>query len=133
MCEGCVSLCGEQTNKQTERSSVAELKSVKQDGTDVKEEEGVYYMKQTIGNACGTIALLHLVANNMSGPEVNLTIKPESFLDDFLKATKGMNPAEKGAYLENPPEGAPSIDSIHEVGRNGSLCWTIAWWGWGSW
>lgn len=24
----------------------------------------LYYMKQTIGNACGTIALLHAVANN---------------------------------------------------------------------
>ena len=26
--------------------------------------EGVYFMKQTIGNACGTIGALHAIANN---------------------------------------------------------------------
>lgn len=34
---------------------------------DAKGQEvspSLYYMKQTIGNACGTIALLHAVANN---------------------------------------------------------------------
>lgn len=31
-------------------------------GQDVS--PSLYYMKQTIGNACGTIALLHAVANN---------------------------------------------------------------------
>ena len=25
---------------------------------------GVYYMKQTVGNACGTVALVHALANN---------------------------------------------------------------------
>jgi ubiquitin carboxyl-terminal hydrolase L3 len=26
--------------------------------------EQLYYMKQTIGNACGTIAMLHSIGNN---------------------------------------------------------------------
>ena len=25
----------------------------------------VYFMKQTIGNACGTVAIVHSIANNM--------------------------------------------------------------------
>lgn len=39
-----------------------------------------------------------------------------SFLQQFLAATQGLGPAERGAYLEHPPEGGPDIDSIHEVG-----------------
>jgi len=26
--------------------------------------DGVYYMKQTVGNACGTVAVIHALANN---------------------------------------------------------------------
>lgn len=40
-----------------------------------------------------------------------------SFLQQFLAATQGLGPAERGAYLEHPPAGAPDIDSIHEVRR----------------
>eukprot|EP00798_Chlamydomonas_sp_ICE-L_P021678 gene21678-28697_t len=64
-----------------------------------------YYMKQTIGNACGTIAVLHGLANNRD------TMKPAagSFLDQFFTATAGLDPSACGVYLEHPPEGAPSI------------------------
>eukprot|EP00798_Chlamydomonas_sp_ICE-L_P021676 gene21676-28694_t len=64
-----------------------------------------YYMKQTIGNACGTIAVLHGLDNNRD------TMKPAagSFLDQFFTATAGLDPSACGAYLEHPPEGAPSI------------------------
>ena len=30
-----------------------------------KISSSVYFIKQTIGNACGTIALIHAVANNL--------------------------------------------------------------------
>lgn len=39
-----------------------EEKKVEGDGQDVS--ENVYYMKQFVGNACGTIALIHAIANN---------------------------------------------------------------------
>ena len=71
---------------------------------------GVFYMRQTIGNACGTIGLLHAVANARGA----VSIAPGSFLDSFFQATAGMDAAGRGAYLEHPPEGAPSIDSIHQ-------------------
>ena len=71
----------------------------------------VFYMRQTIGNACGTIGVLHAVANARGA----VAIAPGSFLDTFFQATAGMDAAGRGAYLEHPPAGAPSIDAIHEA------------------
>jgi ubiquitin carboxyl-terminal hydrolase L3 len=67
-------------------------------------------MHQTIGNACGTIALLHALGNNQD----ILTLNTHSFLAQFLTNTQSMNPEERGKYLESPPPGAPTIDSLHE-------------------
>lgn len=63
------------------------------------EINGVYYMKQTISNACGTIALLHAVANN----EDRLDIKSDSVLKRFLDLTRGLSPEERGKQLERNP------------------------------
>lgn len=70
----------------------------------------VYFMRQTIGNACGTIGVLHSLANNQG----TVTIGPNTFLRQFLEATASLSPAERGKYLEDPPAGAPSIESIHQ-------------------
>ncbi|PNH00074.1 Ubiquitin carboxyl-terminal hydrolase isozyme L1, partial [Tetrabaena socialis] len=72
---------------------------------------GVFYMKQTIGNACGTIAVLHAIGNN---PD---TLKPAegSFLQQFLGATAGMSPEAVGKFLEDPPPGAPDIEEAHKA------------------
>lgn len=72
--------------------------------------QSLFYMKQTIGNACGTIGLLHSVANSMPP----LQLHDGSFLQTFFSATRGMNPEQRGKYLEQPPSDAPSMDSIHE-------------------
>lgn len=46
-------------NEKTEKGE-GETKSSKNDVPD-----SIYYMKQFISNACGTIALVHSVANNL--------------------------------------------------------------------
>ncbi|GIL51422.1 hypothetical protein Vafri_7413 [Volvox africanus] len=71
----------------------------------------LFYMKQTIGNACGTIAILHSIGNNLS----TLAPAESSFLKEFFTATSGMSPAEAGKYLEEPPAGAPSIEEAHQT------------------
>ncbi len=86
----------------------AELARAKQDVGSTG-AGSVYYMKQTIGNACGTIALLHCIGNNTDA----VTFTEGSFLDEFMKRTKDFSPEARGEFLENPPEGGPSIDSIH--------------------
>ena len=44
----------------------AEAERIAREGRPV--DPSLYYMKQTIGNACGTIALLHAVANLRGTP-----------------------------------------------------------------
>ncbi len=52
------------------------------------------FMKQTIGNACGTIALLHTLLNNEE------LIKPDSFISTLKKEVKGMSPDTIASHLE---------------------------------
>ena len=51
-------------------------------------------MKQTIRNACGTMALLHALANVESPPKDN------SFLSTLAKETKDCSPEERALFLE---------------------------------
>ncbi|BAT75810.1 Ubiquitin carboxyl-terminal hydrolase [Vigna angularis] len=57
----------------------------------------VYFMKQTVGNACGLIGLLHALGNITS--EVKLV--EGSFFDEFFKSTASMDPLQRAAFLVN--------------------------------
>ncbi|GFZ15364.1 ubiquitin C-terminal hydrolase 3 [Actinidia rufa] len=57
-------------------------------------------MKQTVGNACGTIGLLHAVGNVTS----EIKLLEGSFLDRFFKSTATMDPLERAAFLEKDRE-----------------------------
>ncbi|CAJ1943282.1 unnamed protein product [Sphenostylis stenocarpa] len=61
------------------------------------EKSKVYFMKQTVGNACGTIGLLHALGNITS--EVKLV--EGSFFDKFFKSTASMDPLQRAVFLEN--------------------------------
>lgn len=76
------------------------LKTEKQDISDV------YFIKQTIGNACGTIGIIHVVANNLK----HLEFESDSPLKTFLEKTSKMNPEERAKFLENDE----SIRVMHE-------------------
>ncbi|XP_052004656.1 ubiquitin carboxyl-terminal hydrolase isozyme L3-like isoform X2 [Xyrauchen texanus] len=73
-------------------------------GQEVSSE--VYFMKQTIGNACGTIGLIHAVANNQR----HLEFEPNSPLRSFLRQSTKMSPEEKATFLEKDE----SIRVTHE-------------------
>uniref|UniRef100_A0A669F6R6 Ubiquitin carboxyl-terminal hydrolase n=1 Tax=Oreochromis niloticus TaxID=8128 RepID=A0A669F6R6_ORENI len=66
----------------------------------------VYFIKQTIGNACGTIGLIHAVANN----QAHLEFEPDSPLKKFLEQTSKMTPEERATFLEKDE----SIRVTHE-------------------
>jgi ubiquitin carboxyl-terminal hydrolase L3 len=90
---------------------------------------GLFYMKQTVGNACGTIAMLHAIANCRQamglggGAGGSGAAAPDdadgggdderSFLRRFFAATASLSPAERGRFLERPPEGAPDLEAAH--------------------
>lgn len=66
----------------------------------------VYFMKQFVGNACGTVALIHSLANNTDKIEL-----ADGVLKTFLDKTKSMKPDERGHSLEED-EG---ISQAHEA------------------
>ncbi|OWZ23576.1 ARP2/3 complex protein [Phytophthora megakarya] len=64
------------------------------------ESPNVYYMHQTVGNACGTVGILHAIGNMHHLVELT----PGSFLDKLFTNTKTKTPDEIGRYLEEDDE-----------------------------
>ncbi|KAG8374668.1 hypothetical protein BUALT_Bualt10G0019900 [Buddleja alternifolia] len=81
-------------------TSQSEQERIEQDSAIKEPSSGVYFMKQTVGNACGTIGLLHAVGNITS--EIKLV--EGSYLDNFFKSTAKMDPSERAVFLENDRE-----------------------------
>eukprot|EP00048_Salpingoeca_helianthica_P016007 m.229905 g.229905 ORF g.229905 m.229905 type:complete len:232 (-) comp17868_c0_seq1:35-730(-) len=54
-----------------------------------------FFLRQTIGNACGTIGIIHALANNVD--KINIG---EGSLKSFLTRTAGLSPEERGQALE---------------------------------
>ncbi|XP_029356171.1 ubiquitin carboxyl-terminal hydrolase isozyme L1 [Echeneis naucrates] len=67
-----------------------------QQADKVAENAEVYFLKQTVVNSCGTIALLHAVANNKS----KLTFDTGSALKKFLDETANMSANDRAKHLE---------------------------------
>jgi len=56
----------------------------------------LYYTKQTIGNACGTVAIVHALANNQDV----IPFDASKHFKEFLEKTNLLNPEEKAKFLE---------------------------------
>ncbi|KAM4809361.1 ubiquitin carboxyl-terminal hydrolase isozyme L1 isoform 2-T2 [Rhinophrynus dorsalis] len=56
----------------------------------------VYFVRQTIGNSCGTVGLIHAVANNKD----KLTFADKSILKGFIDETAALSPDERAKLLE---------------------------------
>ncbi|KAK2120139.1 Ubiquitin carboxyl-terminal hydrolase isozyme L1 [Saguinus oedipus] len=56
----------------------------------------VYFMKQIIGNSCGTTGLIHTVANN----QVKLGFEEGSVLKQFLFETEKLSPEDRAKCFE---------------------------------
>src|SRR5689334_14864510 len=72
-------------------------------------------MKQTVGNACGTIGVIHAVANNLD----KLNITPNSHFADFFQKTKSLSPEDRAKFLESyTPFAVVHQDSAREGQTN---------------
>ena len=97
----------------TEAAKASEEERLKATGQKLSPD--LWFSKQTISNACGTVAMLHAYANN---PDVEPAAG--SFLEKYLKATKDMSPEERARFLEYPKEGEPDIEAAHsEAAQDG--------------
>ncbi|TYJ23311.1 hypothetical protein E1A91_A08G183200v1 [Gossypium mustelinum] len=81
-------------------TSQTEEERLQQDNEKRDVSSKVYFMKQTVGNACGTIGLLHSVGNITS----EIKLQEGSFLDRFFRSTAIMDPLERAAFLEKDGE-----------------------------
>ena len=65
-----------------------------------------WFTLQSLPNACGTIAVIHSILNNLD----HVRVVPETWLAKFIEKSKTMTPAERGNYIESNNE----IQEIHE-------------------
>ena len=66
-----------------------------------------FFLKQTLANACGTIAVIHSILNNKE----TFKVKDGSWLAKFYDKVKEMTPDERGEYLENDD----TVQEVHEA------------------
>ncbi|XP_050669418.1 ubiquitin carboxyl-terminal hydrolase-like [Leptidea sinapis] len=77
-----------------EEYRVNEENEVKSKGQNVPND--VFHLKQVLSNICGTVALVHSVANNVQQIDID-----EGPLKKYLNDAEGLDAAAKGALLEN--------------------------------
>jgi len=76
--------------------------------------QAIYFLKQTVGNACGSIAVIHSVANNLEKFQLD-SHKP---LAQFLETTKLMTPEQRAEHLKHAMDMATANDEIAEEGES---------------
>lgn len=76
-----------------------------------KVNSDLFYMRQYLHNACGTIALFHAVLNNLDSIEVK-----DGPLKAFYENAKGLTPEERGKLLEQDKD---LIDIHQKIAREG--------------
>ncbi|XP_065160090.1 ubiquitin carboxyl-terminal hydrolase isozyme L3-like [Atheta coriaria] len=81
-----------------------EQKEIEERGQTVS--DSIYYIKQLVSNACGTIALLHCVANNSD----KLQVTNENF-KKLLEESMTLSPLERGQKLQAVAAG---IQDMHQ-------------------
>jgi ubiquitin carboxyl-terminal hydrolase L3 len=97
-------------SENSEKHRAEEEQKIAKDGQP--DAKNVYHMNQTVGNACGTIGLIHAVLNNAD----ILGLDKDKFFAKFLKDTKSMSAAERAAALEANTD----IESSHQSVANDS-------------
>ncbi len=81
-------------------------KKLEEENKSAPAPDDLFYMKQTISNACGTVALIHAVANNRDKVKLD-----SGFLKAFLDASAGMTPQQRAEKLEKDD----SICQVHDT------------------
>ncbi|XP_022328361.1 ubiquitin carboxyl-terminal hydrolase-like [Crassostrea virginica] len=78
-----------------------------------KSDAGLYFVKQTIRNACGTVAIVHALANNQD---------KIAFLDDkhfakFLKTTLNLSAEKRAEILQEDQDMGSAHDDTAQEGQ----------------
>jgi ubiquitin carboxyl-terminal hydrolase L3 len=76
--------------------------------------QAIYFLKQSVGNACGSIAVIHSIANNLEKFQLDAH-KP---LAQFLETTKLMTPEQRAEHLKHAMDMATANDTMAEEGES---------------
>lgn len=104
-------------------SEASEAHREKEEKEHQSDAPGVYFMKQVIGNACGTIGLCHAIFN----AEQAISPDGNKFFGMFLSKSRHMSPEERAVALEENDEieiahqeaaGEATSDVHHAVNDN---------------
>ncbi|KAJ3036186.1 Ubiquitin carboxyl-terminal hydrolase isozyme L3, partial [Rhizophlyctis rosea] len=87
-----------------EQSRREEEERIRKEGQTVSKD--LYFVRQTIGNACGTIGLLHALANNTEVLQLG-----DGALKHILEKTKAISPDDRAGFLEDDKD----LASVHEA------------------
>ncbi|XP_018319205.1 ubiquitin carboxyl-terminal hydrolase isozyme L3 isoform X2 [Agrilus planipennis] len=98
-------------NDKFEEFAKEECEQIKQKGQTISPT--VYFMKQFVSNACGTVALIHSIANNLD--KINIS---DGLFKSTLESSINMTPDERGTLLTNTGGGISEIaDSLAKEGQ----------------
>ncbi|OXB63587.1 hypothetical protein ASZ78_014212 [Callipepla squamata] len=89
----------------------------KQQTEKIKDQEissKVYFLKQTVSNSCGTIGLIHAVANNKD----KIKLDEGSALKKFLEETADLSPEERAKRFANNK----AIQEVHNAVAQEGQC-----------
>ena len=89
------------TDEDAERTRIA--------ATPQQIDPSVFFCNQTIGNACGTVGIIHAIAQAKQMVDLPLT----GWLESFYKECEGKTPMERADIMENG-EAADELEELHE-------------------
>jgi len=81
-------------NKARELFEEKQINKIEKEGQIISKK--LWFTKQTVGNACGTISILHCIANITD----KLEKQPDGFFHDFLSKVSNMSPDQRAKALE---------------------------------
>ncbi len=76
-------------------SQLKEEKKQQQETLSEPTDNSLYFVKQLVANACGTIAIVHAIANNLD----KIQLEEGKGLRKFIENTKENSPLERGEKL----------------------------------
>jgi ubiquitin carboxyl-terminal hydrolase L3 len=98
------------TSEQYEEHCKRQNELVKERGLDYPSD--LFFLKQVVGNACGTMALIHALANTQNETELQ-----DGILKEFISETSGLSPEERGLALGNSEKMAQAHGNMAEEGQ----------------
>ncbi|XP_030384247.1 ubiquitin carboxyl-terminal hydrolase [Scaptodrosophila lebanonensis] len=94
-----------------EKHRLEEHERIKMTAETEKHPADLFYMRQITHNACGTVALIHSVANNKDVDIANGVLK------NFLKKAQTLSPEERGEALEKDEDFTAGHQELAQEGQ----------------